>query len=433
MSDTFHTTYDEFLSLTNLSGGWARSSEKELKASLKRVKSFLHLLRDPQKKLTFVHVTGTSGKGSVCAMIQQILVANGEEAGAYLSPHTTSFLERFILGDGLMKSEDLEIAMKEVMRAYAVYLETSSPLTYFELCACLAMYAFARLNKKWCVLEVGCGGRYDATNVIPTPAVAIITNINKDHAEILGDSLALIAYEKAGIMKKKGTVLCGETRPSLKKIFTQEAIKENSALFFVPPSDESLVDSALGPAQHHNASIALRAAKELGIDETIAKTALKNYRPLPCRFETIQSAPQVILDGAHSPAKMIATAERAKQLGKKVHVIFGCKANKDVAEMLKILLPIATSVTTTRFTHTFGVAANPNALQKLIPQKRRAGSFLFPAEALQNAFRRAKTGDLILVTGSLHLAGEIRQIWIPEAHILKNASSFMKNTVNFTR
>lgn len=433
MTDTFKQTYDQFLSLTNLSDGWKRGSEKELKASLKRVKTFLHLLRDPQKKLSFVHVTGTSGKGSVCAMVQQILLANGEHAGAYLSPHTTSFLERFILGDGLMKSEDLEIAMKEVMRAYTVYLETSSPLTYFELCACLAMHAFARLNIKWCVLEVGCGGRYDATNVIPTPAVAIITNINKDHAEILGDSLALIAYEKAGIMKKKGTVLCGETRPSLKKIFTQEAIKQNSALFFLPPSDEVLIDSVLGPAQHHNASIALRAAKELGISESIAKSALQNYRPLPCRFETIQSAPQVILDGAHSVAKMTATAERAKQLGKKIHIIFGCKANKDVAEMLKILIPIATSITTTRFTHTFGIAANPTNLQKMIPQKRRGGSFLFPQDALQNAFRRAKTGDVILITGSLHLAGEIREKWIPESSILQNASSFMKKTVNFTR
>jgi len=433
MKHQIYKTYDDFISLTNLSGKIYHSSEKELKASLKRTRAFLKYLKNPDKKLKFVHITGTSGKGSVASMIHKILHTSGQNVATYVSPHTSTYLERFHYNDQLVDADTLNRSMLEVINAYERFLKKGSPLSFFELSTCLSIYTFARIGAKWCVLEAGCGGRWDATNVIDTPELAIITNINKDHTEILGDSLAQIAKEKAGIMKKKGVVLCGETRPSLKKIFTEEAIKCNAALFFVPPPQKVDFDKDKGSAQQHNAAIALNAAKELNIDKELAHRALSQYKALPCRFETIQTEPTVILDGAHSPAKIKATVERIKHFDKRVHVIFGCKASKNIKEMIDQLIPISSSITTTRFTEIFAKAANPNDLLERIPRKRRGGSFLFPDDALEYALKRAKPSDIILVTGSLYLTGELRKKWIPEDTIINHGNSFPKYTVKFAR
>ncbi len=424
MQHAFLRAYQEMLSLNNLQLKQFSDSKAELLRSQQRLEAFLNQIGNPEKHLDFIHITGTSGKGSTANMIHQILVEDGQKVGTYLSPHTTSFLERFRLDNGLMDPNVLAKQMRFILNEFQKFLATGEILSFFELATCLAIYSMKKAGVDWCILEAGCGGRWDATNIIPRPVVAIITNINKDHTDILGDSLSLIAYEKAGIIKKGSTVLCGETRPSLKKIFTKEAIKEQAALFFIPAPTGNKIDENFGSHQQHNAALAERAAKEIGVADAVIKRAMKKIKSLPCRFETIQKRPQIILDGAHSPAKIASTVERIKKLGKPVRLIFGCAANKEADEMMKQLVPVVVSVTTTRFSMEFRKAANPADLLKQVPKQKRAGYFIDHKDALKHVKKLRQDDEIIVVTGSLFLSGEMRSFWIPESEILKHRSSF---------
>ena len=426
MIPQYTETYEKFLSLTNLCEKGFSDSTAELKKSLKRTEIFLDLLGSPHKKLKIIHIAGTSGKGSTAYILHQMLTEEGCNVGTYLSPHTTTFLERFEHNKKLLNVKELTNSMNALMAIYEKFLEkTGTPLSFFELSTCLSLFAFQKAGAKWCVLETGCGGRWDATNVIPTPEVAIITNIDKDHTELLGNSLSQIAYEKAGIIKKNGTVFCGEVRPKIKKVFMKEAIKNNAALFFIHPPFKNIINAEHGVHQQHNASLAVAAAKELKISESVIKTVLSNLKRLPCRFETIQKSPQIILDGAHSPAKIAATVKKIKELNKSVHLIFGCAANKDSEQMLKQLLPFVNKVTTTRFKMGMRKAAIPSALLKVVPKSKRTEAFLDHHQALTHAKEQLKKDEIIIVTGSLFLTGEMRANWVNEEAILKSSSSFI--------
>lgn len=423
---SFLEAYEKINSLRNLNNQPLVSSQRHLRASLKRTRAFFAALGHPEKKLKFIHVAGTSGKGSTAHLTHQMIYASGASVGTYVSPHTTSYLERFLWGDELADADKMAACMNDMLEIYERFLATSEPLSFFELSTCLAVYSFHKMGAQWCVLEAGLGGRWDATNVIPTPEVAIITNINKDHTNILGDSLKKIASAKAGIIKNGGTVLCGEMRPSLKKVFTSAAIKKNAALFFVPPPNEPLVPVELGLGMQHNAALASRTAKEIGIDDTVIDHVLKNPKRLPCRFETIQKNPTVILDGAHSPAKIKDTVERIKKFKKRVHVIFGCTITKDAPEMVALLAPVIETFTTTRFPIMARKAANPAELLALAPRTRQSSYHLEWKDALGAVMAKAKKDDIVLVTGSLYLAGDIRKHWISESSIIERSSS-LKN------
>lgn len=426
MIPQYKETYEKLLSLTNLCEKNFSDSKAELKKSMKRTELFLETLGSPHKKLNIIHIAGTSGKGSVAFMLHQMFTADNQNVGTYLSPHTTTYLERFSYNDKLLGTDQLTGSMSELIEKYQKYLEKQgTALSFFELSTCLALFAFHKAGAKWCVLETGCGGRWDATNVIPTPKAAIITNIDKDHTELLGNSLAQIAYEKAGIIKKNGTIFCGEVRPKIKKVFMEEAIKNNAALFFIHPPFENIIDADHGEHQQHNASLAVAAAKEVGISDKAIEKVLENLKRPPCRFETVQESPRIILDGAHSPAKIAATVKKIKSLKKPVHLIFGCAANKDAAQMLKQLAPHVARVTTTRFQMSMRKAALPSELLKTIPKTKRAGAFIDSHEALEAAKSKLKKNEIIIATGSLFLAGELRENWISEDQILKSASSFI--------
>ena len=420
----FKTAYERLLSLGNLRVTQYFDSKAELDASLLRVKSFLKLLKNPQKDLQFIHIAGTSGKGSVTQMLHSILHTSGARVGTHTSPHTTSYLERFHLNGKLTDPVALTKDINKLIKTYETFLKKGGgELSFFELSTCLAFLHFARQKVQWCVLEAGCGGRYDATNVIPTPRVAVITNIGKDHTQLLGDSLASIAKRKAGIIKRRGIVYCGETRPALRDIFMKEAIKHSAALFFVNPPTSELVAPALGTHQQHNAAIARSVATDLGISPDAIDKGLASLTLPPCRFEKVQNNPAIILDGAHSPAKIKAAVRQIQALEKTPHIVFGCTATKDASAMLKLLTPVAASITTTRFETTFRKAANPAELQKLVPTAKRAGAFLDPCDALKNAKKLAKRSGLVVVTGSLYLSGELRSNWMSEREILKRRSS----------
>jgi dihydrofolate synthase/folylpolyglutamate synthase len=424
MTANFHTTYKKLLSLNNLQVSNYTDSPKELARSLKRVKSLLNRLGDPQKKLEIIHIAGTSGKGSVVNYLHEILRADGRSVASYTSPHTTSYLERFRVGDKLIDPKILIACIDELFEAYQKMLaDEPDELSFFELSTVLAFFAFHRAGAEWCVLETGCGGRSDATNIIPTPRVAVITNIDKDHTEILGTALTDIAYEKAGIIKKGGVVFCGETRPVLKKVFMKEAVEKDAALFFVNPPSAKKVPNKYGRHQQHNAALAEAAALEVGVAPEVIVNSLQTTIPLPCRFEAIQTKPLIILDGAHNLAKIKTTVDLIKALNQPVHVVFGCTATKDAAGMLKLLSPVAKTITTTRFATNFRKVANPATLLASVPKAKRAGFFLDHAEALIYAKKIAKSSPIV-ITGSLYLAGEMRAAWVSEDEILAKHSSF---------
>lgn len=426
MTLNYYRAYNKLLSLTNLQLTQYSASKAELIRSLKRTRALLDCLKNPEKKLQFIHITGTSGKGSVAQMLHSILQRNHKKVGTYTSPHTTSYLERFQVNEKLIDPELLSTAISDVINAYEKLLTGgSSELSFFELSTCLAIYAFAKANLEWCILEVGCGGRFDATNVIPTPRVAIITNVDLDHTELLGKTLAKIAYEKAGIIKKNGIVFCGEQRPALQKIFSKVAKEKNARLMFINSKNQSATRAELGEHQRQNASIAQAVAREIGIPNEIIEQTLERIKLLPCRFELIQKNPTIILDGAHSPAKIKATIALIEKLPKKPLIIFGCTASKNAREMLSLISPVVASITTTRFETTMRKAANPFSLLRLIPKSKQNKAFLDWRTALSYVENHAKKTDIILVTGSLYLAGDMRTEWITEEQILKNRSSFI--------
>lgn len=395
-------------SLRHLETPWDHHSPQSLRASLERTRQLLRRIGSPEKQMRYIHVTGTSGKGSVTALIHDMLLAHGQRVASSISPHTTTYLERFRIGDTLAAPATLAKTIHQVLDAYQTHLRSGrSPLTSFELTTCIALRMFADARVTWCVLEVGMGGRWDATNVIPSPAVAVVTNIDLDHTHVLGRNRESIAREKAGIIKRGSHVVIGEQRRNLRAIFAKATDKVGASIEYVKQEGD---DHRL-----HNALVATRAALAVGVPLAAVETALAAHHPLPCRLETVQRKPHVILDGAHNLAKINATVARTQG---NVHVIFGCKTSKNAKAMLLALLPLAKSVRTTRSFHA-SHPHDPFALEKLVPRKLRAGAFLFPHDALEDALAKAKAQDVILVTGSLALAGELRTRWVKEDDILR--------------
>ncbi len=417
MSERYFTAYQRLLSLSNLETVWSHSSKANLEVSLLRMRQLLKRLGNPELAMKYVHVTGTSGKGSVTYLMHEILRRGGEKVASYSSPHTTTYLERFRIDDKLAKPEALAHAIEDVIAAHEDHvLAGHSPLTFFELNTCTAFLLFQRAGVEWCVLEVGMGGRFDATNAIPAPAVAIITNIDLDHTELLGPTKLHIAKEKAGIIKPGCMVVTGETDPGCLKTINAEAKTQHAPILIIPNDS--------GNHLEHNADICRAAGLLLGMSPLVIELAIANTPTLPCRLEVIQEQPRVIIDGAHNAAKMQATAAHVAKLRKgQVHVIFGCKGSKDAKTMATEIKKIASTVRLTRYTNGYGKPENPMSLMPLFSKQFKPQAFLFGEDALADALKTAKKSDTILVTGSLYLAGELRAHWRTEKQILKDRQS----------
>ncbi|MDA0208522.1 MAG: Mur ligase family protein [bacterium] len=415
MSDhnAYFESYKRLLSLTNLAVVTGNTSRKELVSSLNNVRRLLEILEHPERSPFFIHVTGTSGKGSVCEAVRSGIHASGATVGMAVSPHTTTYLERFHIGDKLADPLELAKTIEHVVHAYTVYLEAGhAALNFFQLSNVIAIELFHRAKCRYVVLEVGCGGRYDATNVIPGEKLAIITNVDLDHQEILGNTRAKIAYEKAGIIKKGSTVISGEPRKALRHILLHEAEQVGAQITLVPRKKDDDYHA-------HNLAIAQAALNHLNIAQ-----GPDIVHKLPCRFETVQQRPHIILDGAHSLPKVEALAKTLRSMKRKPVLVFGCKASKDGIKMLKRLTPNVAGIITTRFTSTFHKTANPFALLQYVPKKKRLGAYLFSEDALNAANAESNGKSPILITGSLYLAGEIRSLFVTENDILSAKSSF---------
>ncbi|MEN9524473.1 MAG: hypothetical protein RL536_542 [Candidatus Parcubacteria bacterium] len=388
---------------------------------LERTKYFLRLIGNPDKGFQYIHVTGTAGKGTVSTMLQEILTASGKKTGVFTSPYVVTTIEKIRI-DQKYISPGAFVRIVSKLKPY-IRKAQSSPLggpSAFELLLAIALTYFQEQKCQWVVLEVGMGGRYDATNIITKPAVTAITNVDYDHTEILGNTLKEIATDKAGIIKRGSAFFTSEQRPQIQKIF-KKICAEKAASYFVVKKQKSHND--------YNCELARAISRHLNISEAYICKGISNTK-LPCRFEIIQRKPLVILDGAHNRAKIRSTASNVKKMNfdRLFLVMAIADTKKDKAAIMQPLLQLhhKMHVILTRVSSTERRTVYPALLAKTAKKYAHKGTILEivenHSEALKKAMELAKNNDLILVTGSFFLAGEMRKFWVPEEQVLRKRS-----------
>lgn len=390
-------------------GNYMTDNKKDKSMYLKRLDFLLELLNHPEQEIqNYIHVGGTSGKGTVTMMLAESLRAGGTRVGAYTSPHITTTVERYWVNGKLMSSSEY-VELVEWIKPYLLECKESSPYglpSYFEIQVALALEYFRREKCEWVVLEVGCGGEFDATNIIPSPRAAVITNIGLDHMHLLGDTKEEIAETKSKIIKTGSIVFTSESNASIRKIIENEAKKQKCKFVYAEGGNEELAKSIL---EHFDVG------------------AVRTNMPMPGRFETLQKNPLVILDVAHNPDKMEYLAQKWQEAhGKtKPHILLAMAANKNHQDSLKPLVEIAKSITLVPFHSGERECADPHELELIAKKLKPALEtkvFQSSNEGLEHLLSNKK--EPILITGSFFLANDLRPRWIPESSILKKRNSF---------
>ena len=397
-----------------------------------RLKKFLSLVGNPQNKLKFVHIAGTSGKGSTVSILQELMTSAGHKTGCYTSPYSTTAAEKIKINNKLISATDLNNILHNIIKPaldkYIIKFPTE-PISYFETWLALALVYFADQKCDWVVLEAGLGGTHDASNVIPAPAVSAITNNGLDHTEILGNTKEAIARDKAGIIKKSSKFLTTEKNTKLTKIF-QKICKTKKAKFIDLKnlvSNYEINNYFDTPRQKQNLNLALNILDILNIKTNNTQEIISNFK-LPCRQEIIQNNPLVILDGAHNADKIKNLVEFIyKQSYNKLYLILGFAEDKNTKQALQKILPLADNLYLTRFLVPMRKAANLRDLYNQSKKIKKINIKIFhdPYQALKTALSKANKQDLILIAGSFYLAGELRKHWISEEKIIKNRSSWL--------
>jgi len=366
--------------------------------SLKNMNLLLKKLNNPEKSLKVIHVAGTNGKGSVCAMLSSILKEANYKVGMYISPHLKDFRERFIINNKKISEKDLITYFKKVQPHI-------TDQTFFEVITTTAFLYFKDKKVDYLVCEVGLGGRLDATNVTK-PIISVITNIGLEHQEYLGKTIEKIAYEKAGIIKNKIPIITGAKGPALKVI--KKIAKEKNSKIHISKKSTNFKLPLKGEFQKENASIAVQTIKILnkqGLNinnQTIKKGLLKTI--WPGRLEFISK--NTLVDCAHNLDAVKALKEEIKNIKKNyknIYLIIGILKNKDYKNMIKELEPLAKRIILTK-------PSIPRALDPKILAKEVTKSFVVienPGKALEYTTKIAEKEDLILVTGSIYVVGDV--------------------------
>jgi len=387
---------------------------------LKRFSYFLNILGNPQIGPQYIHIGGTSGKGSTANMIHSILTEAGKRTGLYTSPFPTTTIEKIKFRDLLISPDEFAGLMEKIKPAVDETYQ-KSPFgrpSYYEICTAIAFLYFKQKKCDYVVLEVGLGGRYDATNIIPAAKITVINLIDFDHTNLLGKTLREIAKEKAGIIKPKTTFFTIDENNGQVLKYLQTICRAKKAEFNLVSPQKKYPINLLGDHQQKNAALADAVGAKLGIKPSIINAGLQKTR-LSCRMEMIQTNPKVILDGAHNRSKIKTTIETLKNLTyKKLYLIISLTNERDASQVFKELFPLADYILATRYQSVMKKCRPPLQLVKNV-KTNNYKIFLDPKMALKEALRRAGSNDLILVTGSFYLAGEIRKQWRDEEKILK--------------
>ena len=371
-----------------------------IKLGLDNTRRLLAAAGNPQSRLRFLHVAGTNGKGSTCAMMDAILRAAGHRTGLYTSPHLVDFRERIRL-DGAMIPEDAVAEGLSLLREAAKTCDHAP--TFFELVTVLAAWWLAREEAEYVVWETGMGGRLDATNAV-LPDVAVITPIGLDHQKWLGDTLAQIAGEKAGIIKSEVPVVSAPQAQEVREVLTSTAAGVGAPITFVSEPWSGGAAGLAGAHQRWNAALACAALRAAGL-RVDADAEVQGLRSVvwPGRFQRIGE--DLVVDGAHNPSAIETLVATWREVYGDVRasLVFGAVLDKDIEALLLALRSIADEVWLVPVNNLRG--ASPEELRPMAEAARFATIHDGPVEESLAAARAA--GRPVLVAGSLFLAGEV--------------------------
>jgi dihydrofolate synthase/folylpolyglutamate synthase len=395
---------------------------------LERMRYLAGMLGNPQDGLRCIHITGTKGKGSTSAMVASILKEAGFRVGLYTSPHLVSFRERIRVGDELIGEEELSSLVEHIKAATNTVDKNSDEFpTFFEVYTAIAFLYFAQKKTDFCVLEVGMGGRLDATNIIEKPLCCGITQISYEHTHKLGSTLSEIAREKAGIIKKGALTVSSEQAPEAAERIRTACREKNSRLFEVGADinfkkedkqifsmkgifgDYPFMETGLmGDHQFMNAATAVGLVESLRFHDIIItpdaiRTGLKNVS-WPGRLQVLKRSPYLVLDGAQNRASANALAKAVKEYFEydKLILVLGISRDKDIKGICEELGAVADRIILTRAN--LPRAEEPGVLKKFFSEAAITGSV---RQAVDLAERVAGPQDLILATGSFFVLGEV--------------------------
>lgn len=413
---------------------FSRSGNSAFKPGLDNIAALCNAIGNPQNKFPSVHIAGTNGKGSVSHLLAAAFQQNGYKTGLYTSPHLTDYRERFRINGQLIEKQKVV----DFVEQHLDLIEQIQP-SYFELSVALAFHVFAEEKVDIAIIEVGLGGRLDSTNII-TPELSVITQIGFDHTDILGNTLAQIAGEKAGIIKEKIPVVIGETHPETEPVFVKTALLHQSPVVFadqlwemIPAGNESgfqsfkavrnappeifqLKTDLLGSYQESNLKTAIVATQvlnaqgwKLPLEQVLESfSRVKERTGLQGRWEIIHRQPKVILEVAHNVGGIAFLAENISREKispqGELRILIGFVKDKDINGLLQLLPKDAT--------YYFTQAHIPRALDavKLSEMALDAGlkGTAFPEmeSAVAKALQETNPEDLLLVTGSFFIVGE---------------------------
>jgi dihydrofolate synthase/folylpolyglutamate synthase len=401
---------------------------REVKPGLERIGRLLECLGDPHLDLRTIHVGGTNGKGSVVALLASALEEAGYRVGTYTSPHLLDWRERIRI-DGEWIPEEEFTRLLERLRP--IIEEMDEEPTVFETLTALAFQWFREQAVDLAVIEVGLGGRFDATNVIK-PLVAVITNVRRDHLDLLGPDMGHLIWEKAGIAKPGVLLVTGERKSDALGGIARECA-ERGAEFIRADIEMEQVEftwdhqvfeaegwgqvelSLLGPYQGENLAVVLKTVEVLRrfleLPEGAIKRGLKWAR-WPGRFELISRQPYIVIDGAHNPSGVRALLEGLRMYwerylrGGQRWLLFGVLRDKEIEAMAEVLFPWFDRLLLTK--PDYYRAAEPEILKELASGYGRPAEIVVPAgEAFRRARERLGKGDLLCIAGSLYLVGEV--------------------------
>jgi len=416
---TLQETLDYIFSYTN----------KYAHEDLSRVRALLNLLGDPDRSLRFVHVAGTNGKGSTCAMLASILRTAGYRTALFTSPHILRYNERMQINGEPISDEDLIETTEKVKEAIE---KMDEKVNWFEMMMCTALLWFAKQRADIVVFEVGLGGLLDGTNVIDPPECSVITNIGLDHTEILGDTLEEIAWQKAGIIKPGSPAVVYRGSPSVEKVFEERCSETGSELVkadfdSIRPVSADILGQTFdacgmsglriplaGEHQQKNTAVVISTIRVLrkrgwNISDTDIREGLA-HTVWPVRFEVVSRDPLFIIDGGHNPQCAEAVAASLSSLlpsGTKIVFLLGILADKDFMEVIRILGAVSPDF----------VTVTPDSYRALsskeLADNIRSCGFSAVAcstieEGISTAIRMADGGAVCCV-GSLYLAGDVRK------------------------
>ena len=395
-----------------------------IKPGLERISMLLDLLDNPQDKLKFVHIAGTNGKGSTSTMISNMLIAEGKKTGLFTSPYVIDFCERIQINGKNVNKDIFAECVTKVREKIEELNKKDIIITEFEAITVSAFLCFVKTGCEYVVLEVGLGGRFDATNVIKKPEAVVITSISLDHVAILGDTISKIAFEKCGIIKENVPVITSSNQQNdALKVITETCDNKNCQLIITNPKETEILDDSIfgtvfaysnnvyktkltGNHQIENTVNAIECAKILGISENAISQGIENTRMI-ARMEVIGENPLVIRDGGHNEGCAKALHDFLnKYKVENINMLIGLMADKDCESYVSKIAPLCKSVVTV-------TPSNPRALDseklKQIAEKYcdNVKSINNPQDGYKYILSNTKKDETILVCGSFYMMSDI--------------------------